>query len=276
MLSFLGPCSLIPRTDSPALRSFPEGAQRSILGTWSSVGQCEAVQLRCYALTPVHQSILSQVRLLLFISLVSLPPSCCHCKFNRRSDSSHVGKRDKFPILVCLYSIMSSLADIHHLQRKRKFLTASAAWPQLHWSVPTALMLCRYLLSLHFPVRQLHRHIAKCPCHCLQLGHVRIHFLKRPQRDRGLGQHISLALGRHILHVRPHTPSFLSSLKSLSRSPRRRPPLQPPLLRLGSCHTRRGSDSPTVLGKFLYHSYRSPVPFCDGDNGTNEVDCDSG
>ncbi|OAQ63891.1 hypothetical protein VFPBJ_11256 [Purpureocillium lilacinum] len=75
MLSFLGPCSLIPRTDCPALRSFPQGAQRPILGNWSSVGQCEAARLRCCALTPVHQSNLSQVRLFLFlfISLISLP-----------------------------------------------------------------------------------------------------------------------------------------------------------------------------------------------------------
>ncbi|OAQ60819.1 hypothetical protein VFPBJ_11529 [Purpureocillium lilacinum] len=50
------PCSLIPRNDSPALRSFPQGAQHPILGTWSSVGHCETARLRCYALTPVHQS----------------------------------------------------------------------------------------------------------------------------------------------------------------------------------------------------------------------------
>ncbi|OAQ58656.1 hypothetical protein VFPBJ_11662 [Purpureocillium lilacinum] len=73
MLSFLGPCSLIPRTDSPALRSFPQGTQRPILGSWSSVGQCEVARLRCHALSLVHQSNLSQVCLFLLISLISLP-----------------------------------------------------------------------------------------------------------------------------------------------------------------------------------------------------------
>src|ERR1700761_4577532 len=43
-------------------------------------------------------------------------------------------KKDKFPTLVRLYRIMSSLSEFQRLHRNRKCSTVSAAWPQLHWS----------------------------------------------------------------------------------------------------------------------------------------------
>ena len=163
MVSFLGPCTLIPRTDSPALRSLPQGAQHPIFGSWSSVGQCEVARLGCYVLDsspfvqfiadpPVHLSASSlPVAIANLIVVRTAAMSGCH-----RSPSDPdlpPRKKDKFPILVRLYRIMPSLSEFHRVHRNRKCSTVSAAWPQLHWSVPTALMLCRYLLSRHFPVR---------------------------------------------------------------------------------------------------------------------------
>ncbi|OAQ59305.1 hypothetical protein VFPBJ_11617 [Purpureocillium lilacinum] len=150
MLSFLGPCSLIPLTDGPALRSFPQGAQRPILGSWSSVGQCSPV--------PVHQSPQSASSLPVAIANLIVVRTAAMSGFHSSPSDPDLPprKKDKFPILVRLYRIMPSLSEFHRLHRKRKCSTVSDAWPQLHWSVdsiPTAVMLCRYPLSLHFPVR---------------------------------------------------------------------------------------------------------------------------
>ncbi|OWT42289.1 hypothetical protein VFPPC_18580 [Pochonia chlamydosporia 170] len=162
MVSFLGTCSLISPTDSPALGSFPPSAQHPIFGSWSLVGQCEVARLGCYAdSSPLVQFIADSPA---HLSASSLPVATANLIVVRTAAMSgfHPSpsdsdlpprKKDKFPILVRLYRIMPSLSEFHRVHRNRKCSTVSAAWPQLHWSVLVALILCMYLLSLHFPVR---------------------------------------------------------------------------------------------------------------------------